>query len=1500
MEVISLEASTLYPLTHPQKRIWYVENIYPGTSIHNIGGLIKIYGPIDFHLLEESINLFVKQNDAIRIRLIERDETVWQTVTAYRRRTFPFIDFTARSSGTDVDAWVSEEFAKPLPLDGEFLYEFALVKISETESAYLTKVHHMISDGWSFQLMTTQINQIYTQLMQGQAIQQEDRPSYLDYIEQERAYLSSSRFTKNKHYWQKKFESIHDVALHTTASGTAGKRQKFLLNPHTSEAIRSFVHTHRISLNTFFIAAMLIYLHQATHQDRIMIGTPVLNRTGAKEKNTFGMFTSTMPFLADIERDTPFSTFLHNINHELIQCYFHQKYPYNLLVQDLQLHKRGLDQLFQVCVNYYNTAFDQNFGPGWKMQQIEAHNGNQLYPLQLIVTEWSPKEGLELYFDYKTGDYTDSQIDEMFRRLHHIADQVVSRPEAAIRDVQLLLPGEREELLYACNRTDRDYPATATILQLFEEQVERTPGRVAAACGGQALTYSELNARANRLARTLRKSGIGPHTPAAVMGRHSLSIVVGIWAVIKAGAAYLPIDPDYPQERIEYILRDSGASHLLTNGGEWERLSYDGIVIDLDDERMYEADESNLPVKGAADDLAYIIYTSGSTGNPKGTMIEHRGLVNYIWWAGKTYLQAPGEVFALYSSIAFDLTVTSIFTPLISGHRIEIYEDDGNEFIIHRILRDNKATVIKLTPAHLALIKDIDLSASAVRTFIVGGEDLKCALARHIHEQASGRIAIYNEYGPTETVVGCMIYRFDPERDKGSSVPIGKPIDNVQIYLLDQRLEPVPDGSVGELYISGDGVARGYLHRPELTRERFMDNPFLPGKRMYRSGDLAMRHHHGDIVYLGRIDHQVKIKGYRIEMGEIEHQLLALAPVEEAVVVDRTGDDGQQHLVAYFVAAGRMADLELRMKLAEVLPSYMIPAYFVRLDHLPLTPNGKVDRRLLPAPERAPEPNDAEASGHIAALLTDIFKEVLQAESIGVRDNFYHMGGDSIKAIQIASRVTAAGFRLKVQQILSYPVIHELAAMIEMNHSEPVAQGPCIGAVKPLPITSWFFRQQWSNPHHYVQSVLVRLKQRVTAPQLQEALYRLIEHHDALRLQLDEAAGSLEYRPVEREDVEIPCCDLACHSEGERSAELKKCAESFKASMRLGQGLLFKSLLFEEGTQDQRLLLTAHHLVIDGVSWRILLEDLDRLLQSMLGGPRLPLPARTHSVQAWADAIEAYSRDRALEHLAYWQSVSAEAEDSLQADFPAADERHEGCGTLVRELSKVDTHRLLREANVPFRTQTSELLVASLAMALGSFTGKEAITIELEGHGREELFDSLDVSRTVGWFTSMYPVNLRLPDSEPAGIIKSVKEQLRSIPNKGIDYGILSYTAGRIPETGRSLLRFNYMGEIDNHLQSSVLDMADEDTGSDICASNRLSCLVDVVAIVIDKKLQVRMSYSTAKFKPKSMEAFMAAVMQRLMEVINLCAEMGQSDFTPSDFETVKLSQDELDVLFRS
>lgn len=437
MEVFSLDINSTYPLTHPQRRIWYVENISPDTSIHNIGGLIRIYGAVDFDLLEEAINQFIRLNDAIRIRMVEQDSGVQQTVTAYQRRSFPFIDFTTITSDVDVDAWAASEFALPLPLDGEALYEFILVKISETESAYLTKVHHIISDGWSFQLMTSHINDLYTQLMRGQRIEEEAKPTYIDYIEQEQKYLTSSRFKKSKHYWTNKFKPVDEITLYPTSNNTRGQRKAFILNQPVSDRIRDFTNTHQVSLNTFFIAAMLLYLHKVTQQNLIIIGTPVLNRTGVKEKKTFGMFTSSMPFLVQIEQDTSLSKFILNCNLELIQSYFHQKYPYNLLVQDLQLQKRGIDQLFQVSVNYYNTSYDKSFGPGWKMKQTEVHNGNQLYPLQLIITEWEENGGLELYFAQSSSPHSSKLADDELGliQLMEYAACMLKQHEAGLREM---------------------------------------------------------------------------------------------------------------------------------------------------------------------------------------------------------------------------------------------------------------------------------------------------------------------------------------------------------------------------------------------------------------------------------------------------------------------------------------------------------------------------------------------------------------------------------------------------------------------------------------------------------------------------------------------------------------------------------------------------------------------------------------------------------------------------------------------------------------------------------------------------------------------------------------------------------------------------------------------------------------------------------------------------------------------------------------------------------
>lgn len=643
-----------------------------------------------------------------------------------------------------------------------------------------------------------------------------------------------------------------------------------------------------------------------------------------------------------------------------------------------------------------------------------------------------PGERLVIKLTYDGNIYHDHIIAGIKGHLQQVMEQVVQNEDQSLNDITVLSEAERNRLLYEWNDTKAEYP-NQTIHRLFEEQAEKTPELAAVVSGNDKLTYRELNEKSNQLARYLRDKGVKEDTIVAIMAERSPEMVVGIMGILKAGGAYLPIDPDYPEERIKYMLEDSGAAIILVDHKQDLGTLHQEAVELTGDFSSYPAD--NLELAGNTDSLAYIIYTSGSTGKPKGVMIRQRGLVNYITWAARVYVQGEQLDFALYSSIAFDLTVTSIFTPLISGNRVIVYQHsrDG-EPLIRKVFRDQKAGIVKLTPSHLSLVKDMGASGSSIKRLIVGGEDLKTELAKEITERFHHNIDIYNEYGPTETVVGCMIYQYDAGRDRQVSVPIGKPASNVQLYILDERQEVQPVGIAGELYISGDGVAKGYLNKPELTSEKFLPNPFLPGERMYRTGDLARMRPDGHIEYLGRIDHQVKIRGYRIELGEIEHQLLRHSDIKEAAVAAKTDQSNDQVLCAYVVSERDITQEDIKAFLVKELPEYMVPSYLLKLDELPLTPNGKVDLKALPEPDRSAgalleyEPPRHELEEKMAA----IWEDILNIELIGINANIFDIGANSLNIMSFVSRLYAElGFRVPFKDIFSKPTIKELSDFLK-------------------------------------------------------------------------------------------------------------------------------------------------------------------------------------------------------------------------------------------------------------------------------------------------------------------------------------------------------------------------------------------------------------------------------------------------------------------------------------
>lgn len=1494
-----------YPLTHAQKRIWYLEKLHPGTSMHNIGGIIRIKGMVDLTILEESIQQVIKINDSIRIRIDEDYERVTQSISGYQRKPLDVLDFTQDSDPEEqFNVWVNRVAREPFQLLDQELFYFAIFKLSKQESGYLIKLHHIISDGWSTSIITDQISQVYTELSNGRPAALKKPKSYIEYYKREQSYLESSRFAKDKSYWQTKFTKLPESFLLKSSSSTVGKRKSIELDTQLSFKIKELVTANKLSLNTFFVMLYCMYLTKYYHEDEVVIGTPVLNRSGFREKKMIGMFTSTMPFAFKLEDKLTVLEHLAFVNTELVEGYYHQKYPYDLLVQDLELHKRGLNSLYNVCVNYYNARHMTEVN-GMPAVNVEFYNGSQHYAMQIVVKDWSDSGKLLLDIDYKVNDFQDEVIEDISSRLTLMAEQMVNFPHAKVSDIVLLTETEKNRIIFEFNSTDRSYPIDKTIIQLFEEQVEKTPTTIAVSDAATNITYRELNEKANQLAAFLITKGVTRESVVCIMTEHSIESIWGILGILKANGAYLPIDPSSPQERVKYIIEDSGCSLLLTNCSLHTDNNSDFEVVQLNelDMEIYAViDNGTYP---QMNHLAYVIYTSGSTGKPKGTMIEHKGLVNYIWWAKQAYDIRSTDIFPFYSSLSFDLTITSIFTPLILGGEIIVYRDDSDEYVLYRIMKDNKSTIIKLTPSHLSLILDLDNRRSVIKKVIVGGEDLSVKLAINVKASFGDNVELYNEYGPTETVVGCMIHRYDSAKDTHGSVPIGVPASNVQIYILDKNLNPVPTGAVGELYISGDGVARGYLNNDKLTNERFMTNPFFSGKRMYKTGDLAKFNGKGEILFIGRADQQIKIRGYRVELGEIENCLLHHDAIKEVVVSDFIDGNGSVYLCAYIVKSKSVSSVELREYMADQLPDYMVPHYFIDLEELPLTVSGKVNKSALPKPSASRLAYEHSAPrNRVEELLLEAISEVLQTQQVSKEHNFYHIGGDSIKAIQIASYLNKNGYTLKVKDILGYPLIVEMASKVgEMKKHMDLVHTPAKGTIKKTPIVSWFFSHNHKEPGYYNHVVTVDLQQEVDLEDMREVIKKLMMRHDSLRINCNPNTGNLFYNDAHCEaEVLIKETDLSHLPHALRVDKLKTAAMHINRPFDLTSDLLVRFGLFHMGKNDCTLLLCAHHLIVDGVSWRLIIDDIRELLKGVKGKSKIALSPTSNSYFEWAEALWEYSKNKVYEELAYWREVV-----DCRFRFPTdhhriGDDLYEYSKTITRQLCPHDTQRLLTNANRAYRTETQDLIIASLFRTIERITCSKDIVIDIESHGRnDDTWSGINVSRTVGWFTSIFPLRNRnrTHGTELSSVIKDTKEEIRKVRNNGVGYGVLKYMTGTLVDKVPRDIKFNYLGDLTFDFIGAdrpLLEGYEYVLHSD--KENQLSNIIDINCYILRGALTISLMYSINKFHEHTMMRFLDNLIETISDVVDHCCKQSTIYYTPSDFDMANLSQEDLDELF--
>ncbi len=1138
-------------------------------------------------------------------------------------------------------------------------------------------------------------------------------------------------------------------------------------------------------------------------------------------------------------------------------------------------------------------------------QSLETARRASPADFPLFLSARGDKDEMEIRLDYAEEQFDAESASRALAHLRALLQGMMDEPNAPIARLPLLTEAERRLIFEEWNDTRAAYPQDLLIYELFEAQVERSPETVALVFENQSLTYGELNRRANQLARRLRELGVGPNALVGVCMERSLEMVVALCAVLKAGGAYVPLDPSNPPQRLSFMLADSQAAILLAQEKFLPLLSRVEretplFCLDRDWAQISDYSGENLPKTASPRDLAYMIYTSGSTGQPKGALNSHAGIFNRLYWMQQTYPLFPSDAVMQKTPFSFDVSVSEFFPPLMFGARLVVARPEGHkdpQYLIELIRRE-KITALHFVPSMLyAFLEAPEVSScESVRRVTCSGEALPPELMNRFFARFP-RVELLNLYGPTEAAVEVSHWRCQPD-PRLKSVPIGKPVANTQLYILDRNLQPLPVGVTGELHIGGVQTGLGYWKRPELTAERFIPNPFGEG-RLYKTGDLARYLPDGNIEFLGRADFQVKIRGLRVELGEIEAALEAHPAVRQAALVAQTLSAGQKRLAAYLTLkaeAARPSPAELNLFLQSRLPDHMIPGVYVFLDSFPLNPSGKIDRAALPEPELPPAEDFAPPQNETEAALAELWAELLGLPQIGCEDNLFELGCDSILIIQFVSRAQAKGFYFLPRHVFEAPIVRELARLAASKKPVQAEQGIVTGEAPLTPIQRWLFENHRVNPHYYNQLALLETARALRPDLLEQTLEHLLRHHDALRSRFEPQPAGWIQRFIEPHSAAglVYTEDLSALPPQTQTERLQAVSRELQSGFDLRFGPLLRLAAFDFGT-SRKVLFIVHHIVVDFISWQVLVSDFWTVYDALAQG-RIPrLPEKSASFKTWARWLsESARRAETLAELEYWLEIGKQPVKPLPVDFPEGRAKNKVADAAWVEvsLSVEETRALLQDAPGAYRTQINDMLLSALAQAFCEWTGESSLLINLEGHGRES--DELELSRTVGWFTSLFPVRLHVPRGDEGALLKLVKEQLLRIPRKGVNYGALRYlnpeTSLRLAALPKPEVCFNYTGQLKT-VSVQVLNAAWTSP------EEELDYLFDAQAALAEDRLVVSWTYNQNLYARETVETLAGNFIRALRRLIAHCLAPQTGGYTPGDFPLCRLSQAELDRL---
>ncbi|WP_179099663.1 non-ribosomal peptide synthetase, partial [Burkholderia pseudomallei] len=1396
-------------LTAGQYGIWLDQMLNPDLPCYILGAILRIDGTFDEALLTSVVNEVVNANDSLRAMLVSEGGSVRQRVLSDVELEIAHIDFSGSAHPHD-SAWryMRTAFDTAFALDG-LLCDFRIVRESPSRTYWMYRCHHLVADGQSVSMICRMIVDLYNRRASADMARIEPTPSYFDSLDDDRKYAESSRYERDAQFWQDKFSSLPPPLLSSRSSEAAARPASFpdgqvnlTIERAKYDRLGRIAEASGCTIVHVMFGVLALYFSRAYQVDEVVIGMPVHNRSTAQQKRAIGMFASVVPIRIPVDGNERFVSLLNGVSAELRHCYRHQRFPIAELNRRLGLVRTGRRQLFDLTLSFEKFPLDFYIGDV-KLGLTSMRHRFEQTPITVNVQDYHEDQDLVMQFNYDVNAFSHAEVDNIGTRIGGLLDALIEHhDDMPVGMLPLLDEAERKQVVYEWNATERDYPIEQCIHQLFEAQVDRKPEAIALTFDGQRLGYAELNARANRLAHYLQARGVGPDRLVALCAERGIEMVVGLLAILKAGGAYVPLDPSHPPERLRRMLDDTNPVAVLVDDiGADALASFESHVAarsprvhlsrDIAQWRACSPANPSTPRERAARRLAYVIYTSGSSGEPKGVMNEHRGVVNRLWWMQQTYALDERDAVLQKTPFSFDVSVWEFFWPLMSGARLVIAKPEGHKdpAYLSELIDRECVTTLHFVPSMLQAFLEDEGAArgcGSVKRVICSGEALPPSLVKRFY-RCLPDARLHNLYGPTEAAVDVTAWACDAE-EGGASVPIGRPIANTRIYVLDGHGQPVPRGVAGELYIGGVQVARGYLNRPELTRERFVDDPFVAGGRLYKTGDLARWRTDGSLEYLGRNDFQVKIRGFRIELGEIEAQLAKVAGVRETVALARDSGSpaGEKRLVAYYTGNADVA--ALREQATRHLPAYMVPSAYVRLDAWPLTPNGKLDRRALPAPA-----DDAYARAEYEApqgakeeALAAIWKDLLPVERISRHDNFFELGGHSLLVIGLSEKLRAAGLHADVRVVYRASTLADLAAHLGTDNQD-IRIPPNLIAdgdehITPAQLTLVALSQESIDAlvtkveggaanvqdiyplaplqegilfHHlmsgesdpYVLSGVLAFRGREVMERFVSALQQVIDRHDILRTGFFWEGLEQPVQVVQRRaTLPVSVVELDAR-EGDIVRQLEARFDSRGYRMDVSRAPLMHVHAACDGEHERwvaRVLF--HHLSIDHTTLERVIEEARAIGQGRAEDLPRPVPFRNFVAQARLGVSEA-------DHEAYFRAKLGDIDEptapfgllSVQGD---GREIAEAARTLKPELSGA-----LRGHARRLGVSAASMMHVAWGLVLSRTTGRQDVVFGTVLFGRMQ--GGAQSDRSLGLFINTLPVRMRVAQT---GVEASVKE----------------------------------------------------------------------------------------------------------------------------------------------